>query len=254
MDADTDDDNSNDSFQPEPASPNLSTTAAPTVAKVLNDKSARKRKPSSDASDNGIILENLESVKKVKLDEPRDVPERQSSECPVVDKSTLPAVIWHHIFSWSPPKSLANLLMVNRLFNAYLDPSSTMQCEHPVTSFKSALPALQPNDIWRTSRRRFWPGMPNPLKDQTELYMWQLTCSGACQHCGLRPSVPQLNDSSNSEDCGPGTDGVAIIWAFATRSCGPCLLKHSVKVCLFFCFSENNPVALRAKSDMLSGN
>ncbi|KAK3337363.1 hypothetical protein B0T19DRAFT_379634 [Cercophora scortea] len=144
------------------------------------------------------------------------------------DKSLLPAEIWHHIFTFCPPRSLGNLLSVNKLFNLYLDPSSSVRKESPVSQARSALALLSPNLIWRTSRRLFWPQMPGPLRSNTELAMWQLACSRRCQYCSRRDAKNQPC-SSDPWRPGPGADGVVSIWPFASRSCASCIVQNSVK-------------------------
>lgn len=163
------------------------------------------------------------------------------------DRALLPPQIWHHIFTFCPPRSLGVLLVVNKLFNLYLDPASAVSREAPVTDpFKSgALVSLKPNAIWQASRRLFWPNMPAPLQSKTELDMWRLACSNRCQSCGK----PDGRDSSFPFDVrhpGPGADGVAALWAFGIRMCASCLVENSTKVrpsripisiwhCLTFC-------------------
>ncbi|KAK3695235.1 hypothetical protein B0T22DRAFT_374081 [Podospora appendiculata] len=143
------------------------------------------------------------------------------------DKSLLPAEVWHHIFTFCPPRSLGNLLSVNKLFNLYLDPSSVRK-ESPVSQARSALALLSPNLIWRASRRLFWPQMPGPLRSNTELAMWQLACSRRCQYCSRRDAKNQACPSDPWRS-GPGVDGVVGIWPFASRSCASCLVHNSVK-------------------------
>ncbi|KAK4161959.1 hypothetical protein QBC43DRAFT_216506 [Cladorrhinum sp. PSN259] len=147
------------------------------------------------------------------------------------DLSLLAPQIWHHIFTFCPPKSLGNLLTISKLFNYYLDPASTVSPEVPSTtpSKSDALTApLKPNDIWRASRRLFWPNMPTPLKSKTELDMWWLACSNKCQFCDKSDN----RDRSLAFDArhpGPGSEGVAALWAFSARMCAPCLLDKSIK-------------------------
>lgn len=192
------------------------------------ESSARKRKSLESASDNDTGRVIMESAKKVKLGASRTEP-RRSGKLPN-DRSLVPPEVWHNIFSLCPPKTLGKLLFVNRIFNVYLDPSSAIPCERPETLSYGALSVSKPNAIWQASRRRFWPGMPSPLQDKTELCMWQLSSGSSCQHCGKKPGAPQRKEALDPWHSGPGQDGVAIIWAFATRSCGTCLLSRSIKV------------------------
>ncbi|KAL2178654.1 uncharacterized protein P884DRAFT_196759 [Thermothelomyces heterothallicus CBS 202.75] len=195
----------------------------------------RKRKsPDDDASPgsgktSGFRSEHVE--KKTKL---ADVHAGQSSRLwPVAssplsrDRSLLPPEIWHHVFTFCPPKTLGNLLPVNKLFNFYLDPSSSFKKEpHPSASL-GALGRLEPNAIWQASRRLFWPQLPAPLRSKTELEMWRLACSPRCQVCGKLPA--QGSASRSPRHPGPCADGVAAIWAFGIRTCAACLLKGSEK-------------------------
>lgn len=232
LDTDEDEDTANPP-NPQPQAGQLdAATATPPKGTLDNLEGTvnRKRKSSGDASGGPDGLKSLETVKKVKLDLPKGHPQGGDNHLVNRAKST-PGEIWCHVFTFCPPRTLGKLLQVNRLFNVYLDPSSSIQCERPVPLLRGALSILEPSSIWQASRRRFWPGMPYPLQDKSELYMWQLCCSTPCQHCGLRPGVRQQTDSSDPWQSGPGKDSVTIIWAFATRSCGACLLSKTTKVC-----------------------
>lgn len=180
---------------------------------VVDNNATKKRKSFADHS--------LESVKKVKRDQKDNIRS-------IFDKPALPAEIWHHIFTFCPPRTLGKLLLVNRHFHSYLDSSSTIRCDPPSPLSSGTLSLVKPNFIWQASRRRFWPTMPTPLQGKTELDMWRFSCA-TCQHCN-KPSTAQKKDHAEP---GPGKDGISIIWAFATRSCGPCLLGNSKKVCSF---------------------
>ncbi|EPE03240.1 f-box domain containing protein [Ophiostoma piceae UAMH 11346] len=145
------------------------------------------------------------------------------------DKSRLPREIWNHIFLFLPPRALGNLLRVNKLFNTYLDPSSrftTVEQLPPLV--QSVAKAMDPNNIWRWSRRAFWRKTPGPFKDMTELDMWRIACSSTCQFCGREDSRQQL-PPSDPYRYGPGANGVARIWEFRVRSCGSCFNKKTVK-------------------------
>ncbi|KAK4180421.1 hypothetical protein QBC36DRAFT_30868 [Triangularia setosa] len=145
-----------------------------------------------------------------------------------MDRSTLPPEIWHRIFTFCPPRSLGSLLAVNKLFNLYLDPQSTVSRDVPVSTSSGALLPMKPNAIWQASRRLFWPTMPSPLRPKTELEMWRLACSYRCQYCGkLDPWKQTTVPDSNLR--GPGEHGVASIWVFGSRMCATCLLKHTIK-------------------------
>lgn len=152
-----------------------------------------------------------------------------ADEVETSDKSQLPAEIWHHIFTFCPPRSLGRLLLVNKLFHSYLDPSSTPHANSSTSAPSGTLSPLGANAIWQASRRLFWPNMPAPLLGKTELEMWRLACSPCCLHCG-KHSARNNDGSGNDQLPGPGANGVSIVWPFATRACGECLTSRSMKV------------------------
>ena len=215
----------------------LTTTTVSAAAKEEGPRTdspltaSRKRKsPGHDADlEPDDHLQPGDGVKKLKLAEPhREQPGRRPL-APPVDYSLLPAEIWHHIFTYCPPRSLGSLLRVNKLFNLYLDPSSMVHREVPVSMGPSALAVLKPAAIWRASRILFWPQMPSPLRSKSELDMWRLACSPRCQYCNK--SDPRFRSSSSQPPHpGPGMDGIAIIWPFAIRVCAACLLQKTTKV------------------------
>ncbi|KAJ4424786.1 hypothetical protein N0V82_000505 [Gnomoniopsis sp. IMI 355080] len=226
MTTETDDEDDVDAFSPQSQVAQLNAVgeAPHNIVQKPAEDLTRKRKSPDNASDNDHGRNALESVKKVKLAEFME--EHQGDDNSSSDRSQLPAGVWQHIFTFCPPRTLGRLLRVNRLFNMCLNPSSTVHGKQP-SLFRTAVTILKPNSIWQLSRRRFWPSMPSPLQDKTELYMWQLSCSSSCQHCGS--SMSEQEDSIDPWQSGPGKDGVAIIWPFATRSCGLCLLSKSTK-------------------------
>jgi len=202
---------------------------------LTENAASRKRKsqyPDPDVADSSVQAEPATGQsKKVKLDTNHE-PERRSTPGVSQDWSRLPPAVWHHIFTFCPPKTLGNLLRVNKSFHSYLDPSVTIQSDTPLpisSGSSRILQPLKPNAIWQASRRLFWPHMPTPLQGKTELEMWKLACALTCQHCG------KLGDASASPNpdplhLGPGPDGVVTVWPFATRTCGPCLQTKSIKV------------------------
>lgn len=208
----------------------VSTTSQPVLNSQPAGNASNKRKSPEDTSQPETSSNTLDSVKKLKLEQSEEDSQGDQSSGSVVDRSALPAEIWHHIFTFCPPRILGRLLCVNRLFNMYLDSSSKIRCDRPQSPSRRAISPLQPTAIWQASRRRFWPRMPSPQQDKTELDMWQLSVSTTCQHCRKQGTV-HPKDSPDPWQSGPGKDGVAIVWAFATRSCCTCLLTKSIKVC-----------------------
>jgi len=189
------------------------------------DVISKKRKPSADETPESPSHDSLGTgqAKKVKLDR------EQEGGSSHADKSLLPAELWHHIFTFCPPKTLGNLLRVNKLFHCYLHPSSGIPRVSPSPLPRTAASVLKPNAIWQASRRLFWPHMPTPLQNRTELEMWQLSCSSSCQQCGKTESRTPAHGIDLLR-LGPGEDGVAAVWPFGVRLCGPCLKTRSKKV------------------------
>ncbi|CCC14126.1 unnamed protein product [Sordaria macrospora k-hell] len=192
-----------------------------------------KRQTREHAADSEHYSESSAGVKKVKLaqDDAEQAGQAVTLNKLPRDKSQLSAEVWHHIFTFCPPRSLGNLLRVNKLFNFYLDPSSSLvNREVPLPAGKRPLDVLKPNVIWQLSRRLFWPQMPAPLRSMAEIDMWRLACSLTCQKCNKQPPTQSDSSSATPGPClGPGLDGVAVIWPFARRLCGRCLVTTSMK-------------------------
>ncbi|KAI0140165.1 hypothetical protein F4776DRAFT_615758 [Hypoxylon sp. NC0597] len=189
--------------------------AAVTCYRQIQDIS-KKRKPLEGVDP---LPYTAVSTKKVKVDEGHDQP--ASAAICLSDKSLLPPEIWHRILSFVPPRALANLLCINKLFNVYLDPSSRYQCKFPPSPSRTSIPLLKSDAIWQLSRRRFWPRMPAPLQQKTELDMWRLACGKRCQICGIADMASL--DSSDTRHCKSQP-----VWAFAIRSCGSCLVEKTI--------------------------
>jgi hypothetical protein len=148
------------------------------------------------------------------------------------NRSLLPAEIWHQIFTFTSPRTLGRLLQVNKVFRAYLDPSSSTS-PHSLASLSISVAQMRPPEaIWQASRRLFLPGMPSPLQGLNELDMWRMSCTPTCQFCG-RKDQPTSHSSTDQWHSGPGETGVSTIWPFAIRSCGGCLQQKAVKVGVF---------------------
>lgn len=196
----------------------------------------KKRKSSGDDAESGLAEATSRGLghgpKKIKLPashaEQGTMSVSPPGTLPGQDRSLLPQEIWHCVFTYCPPKSLGSLLSVNKRFNAYLDPTLPVRANLSSVT-QGVLKLMEPNAIWQASRRRFWPQMPAPLRSSSELDMWRLACSPRCQDCG-KVHARGLT-SRNPLHPGPGTEGVAVIWAFGTRMCSACLLKASDKVC-----------------------
>ncbi|KNG44669.1 f-box domain-containing protein [Stemphylium lycopersici] len=64
---------------------------------------------------------------------------------------------------------------------------------------------------------------PKPLPGFSELQMWQLAWSRTCQFCN---KLDSHTPGDRIWQKGPGHAGVRVIWPFAIRACGPCLLQR----------------------------
>ncbi|KAI1104145.1 hypothetical protein F4804DRAFT_307962 [Jackrogersella minutella] len=203
-----------------PIQPSLPATPATLVSLMQKDQSmSRKRKSAEDAD---APRDTVTSTKKVKLDREGYDQSLSTITCPS-DKYLLPAEIWHRIFSFIPPRTLGNLLCTNKLFNEYLDPSSRYQCKFASTHSQTSVLLMKPDAIWQVSRRRFWPRMPAPLQQKTELDMWRLACGNKCQYCDKADSeLPHSPGGHHRYNSQP-------VWAFGVRSCGPCLVEKTIK-------------------------
>lgn len=193
-------------------------TAGESASSITDHENVRKRKVSAEES------EILGANKKARSGKEGISSSTSSPE----DWSHLPKEYWHHIFTFVPPQDLMVLLQVNTYFNAYLDEDSS--CFRFVSSAEAMrLESLGPDEIWRTSRKRYCPKMPGPLRGKTELEMWRLLRVGTCEFCGKMPRNNASVGQAKS-NLGPGVEGVNMIWPFAIRSCGPCLVTKSTKV------------------------
>jgi hypothetical protein len=192
----------------------------------------RKRKPPLGGAETELAETGLPraGVKKMRLAENNDrTPSLTDHHSRSPDKSLISPEVWHHIFTFLPPKSLGNLLAVNKLFNLYLDPASSVRRGIPASADSGVLRPLKPNAIWQASRRLFWPQMPTPIRSNTELEMWRLACSRRCQSCG-KAAGGDRGAPPNPRQPGLGSEGVTAIWAFGSHMCVDCLVRKSVKV------------------------
>lgn len=185
------------------------------------DPTGRKRKSS------GNLECGENDAKKMRLQMDKTVDSRRDPHASIDRARQLPAEIWHHVFTYLPPRTLGRLLLVNKLFHNYLSPSPVVSC--PPLSFTppSFLQSLKPDAIWRASRRSFWSRMPAPLQDKSEPDMWRLACSSRCQFCHCQSDSQAVEDDWHR---GPGAKGVSFVIPFSIVSCGNCLVSKSLKV------------------------
>ena len=145
----------------------------------------------------------------------------------IVMPGQMPSGFWHHVFTFVPPIFLGRLLQVNRAFNNFLS-SSSFEVDRGFPLGESTQ-STDVDAIWRASRKRFCPGIPDPPHGMTELQMWRLLRGRRCQYCGAA-------DTSSTSQAGSNTlmaetnDGAQIIWSFGIRSCGVCIKRIIQKV------------------------
>lgn len=195
----------------------------------LQDQSRRdnKRKTAHSLVEASDTSQDQGTSKRLKLEATRS----KSSQLPG-DRSLLPAGIWHRVFAFLSPRSLGALLRVNKLFNGYLDSYSAFGNTALYPENANLFKPMKPDTVWQHSRRLHYPRMPSPLRNRTELDMWRLCCTKTCQYCGVTKPIDQQQENADLWHPGPGVHGLATVFAFGITCCGPCLLKHSVKVCL----------------------
>lgn len=231
MSADTDTDDDDDiplsSIQVNPSMNILERPATSKQEILIGDSGKRKHPETADEITNGHTSNGTanDNHKRIKLDNANETSLALDGHLSP-DRSLLPAEIWHHIFTFVPPKSLGLLLRVNRTFNSYLEPSSRTSSVDRLP--RSTVQILNSNAIWRASRRLFWSGMPGPLREKSELDMWKLACATSCQFCRKKPSI--LDIISDQWHPGPGENGTVPIWSFGVHTCGPCIQERSSKV------------------------
>ncbi|KAH7160169.1 hypothetical protein B0J13DRAFT_540561 [Dactylonectria estremocensis] len=199
-------------------------TSCRNTATILDSSSNNKRKSPPESQHPG----QSPYVKRVRIDEDGPGSSNVATGSAVDRSKQLPAEIWHHIFTFLPPRALNGLLLVNKLFHTCLNPSPPVGFPLCPSSSHTTLQPLKPDSIWQASRRSFWPRMPAPLKGKSELQMWRLTCSLSCQFCDSKGDL-QRTAASDQWHRGPGAKGVSPVFPFFVSVCGGCLSSRSVK-------------------------
>ena len=190
-----------------------------------------------------------EAYKRVKLNRLVPHPELETRETmhpqnvhPAQDISQLPAEIWAHISTYTPPSTLADLSQISHRFRTLLVPSNSVDAALNGTKSYGSLKLIAPNDIWTASRKLYFPNMPAPLEGRSEIDMWKLLCGKKCQFCGGSGSTDAQIPTASPWEPALGTNGVRIIWPFGVRSCGGCLLERAETVRL-----TNSPLTLKRR-------
>ncbi|KAI4953736.1 hypothetical protein J4E91_002584 [Alternaria rosae] len=132
----------------------------------------------------------------------------------------LPPELWQHVFSFCSLADLGRLIQVNRSFLSYLTDVRSLSTSK---SHPGRLRLLKSESLWASARNAMCTKPPKPLPGFTELRMWQLAWSRRCQFCD---KVGSLSPGERVWQKGPGKEGVRVIWPFAIRACGPCLLEQ----------------------------
>ncbi|KAF2210856.1 hypothetical protein CERZMDRAFT_99020 [Cercospora zeae-maydis SCOH1-5] len=139
----------------------------------------------------------------------------------------LSPAIWQRVFYLLPPAMLCRCLRVCKDFNRFL---TSMKAPQGHQKDKSPARVVDSEAIWIQSRKTFFLQLPRPLRHHSELEMLQLVGGQTCQFCGkLASPIP----ATSVFNCGPGADGVRVIFPFAVRTCGSCiepLLRKDVQL------------------------
>jgi hypothetical protein len=180
-------------------------TAAHATA-ALSDAPSAKRKAEDASSDQD---------KKRKLDTPSS---SLSSDLRCSPK--LPPELWQHVFSFCSLADLGRLIQVNRSFLSHL---TDVRSASTSKSGAGRVHLLKSESLWASARNALNVKPPKPLPGFTELHMWQLAWSKTCQFCNRRHSH---TPGERIWQQGPSDTGVRVIWPFAIRACGPCLLQQ----------------------------
>lgn len=174
----------------------------------------------SNASDGSTPLAGDEVAKKRRL----STPPVQDSQWGGPKDARFPVEIWQQVFLYLPPAMLCRCLRVSREFN---DALTKTKASPAAKKGQLRTRALDSEAIWTHARKVFLPNLPRPLVRYTELAMLQLIGGRKCQFCTAEPVPPPATTPFN---CGPGPDGVRVIWPFGIRTCGNCIPDRSLKV------------------------
>lgn len=134
----------------------------------------------------------------------------------------LPVEAWQQVFHSLPPALLSRCLRVCRNFHGYLTKTAAVS----VPKGHTRLHVVDSEAIWTHARKIFFPNLPRPLSRLTELEMLQLVSGKTCQFCFRMPVPSPANTPFN---CGPGPDGLRVIWPFGIRACGRCIENNTLR-------------------------
>lgn len=185
-----------------------------------------------ESSSNPILAIGIESAapKRIRLPPKPDFLSQSASteqtQKLVACVESLPPEILQHIFSYVDLFSLGNLVCVNRLFQALLNPKFALP---PGSANVKHLHLRPQGAIWSLAKRRWLPNMPRSMASMSDYDTLKLVIAKRCQFCG---SLPRHGDAHSTSQWsrGPGPDSVRIIWPFRIRSCSSCLHTRIKKV------------------------
>lgn len=156
------------------------------------------------------------------------LPTSKGEKTPDVTFEHLSDAVLQHIFSYVDPVALARLSRTTRRIAILL--GSTGHLPNVGQKQHDDLYALRsPDSVWATSRRRYLPAMPKPLKDLPERVQFALTFGKKCQFC-TKTLPPSASEHTNQWKSGPGDSSTRAIWPFRMRGCGACILQRTRKV------------------------
>ena len=181
------------------------TPVAQIVAVAANHAGSKRKLSDADGTADGNATDSAdEQVKKRKV----------SAQAP-----NLTPALWQRVFTLLPPAMLCRCLRVSKEFKHLL---TGVKAPHGQQKDKSAARTIDSEAIWIQSRKTYFPQLPRPLRNNTELKMLQLVGGQSCQFCppGKTP-VPA--PATSVFNCGPGPQGVRVLFPFGVRTCGSCV-------------------------------
>lgn len=183
-----------------------------------------KRKLSGTADDSASFQDGTQDPNKRPRLSPTPEPVPYGSAVRLAGPYKLPVELWQQVFLYLPPAMLCRCLSVCRMFNSCL---TSAKAETVVKKDQPRIRVLDSETIWTHARKAFFPNLPRPLSRCTELEMLQLIGGRTCQFCHREPVPLNITTIFN---CGPGPDGVRVIWPLGIRACGRCIENNTVKV------------------------
>ncbi|KAL7276372.1 hypothetical protein RUND412_000639 [Rhizina undulata] len=163
-------------------------SAASNRKRIASEDSAQERKMS--------LEEHAIRHKRQKLSPSYSAPPLSPAICPDIHKK-----IWAEIFSLLPPEDLGHGRRACKIFNRYLDDQN----------------------IWRRSRKLYFPHHPRPVFGLTEWEMLSLMWGSGCMLC-------EKGNKKNKRSRAISSKATSMVyWPFRVRCCKDCLEDNSTK-------------------------